>query len=61
MVRKAPPQPGPTDADRLFLAVARDRRAGKLAEDVSEGDLIRRYLDPDKVAVIDQYETTGSC
>jgi len=42
-VRKTPPQPGPTDADRLFLAIARDRRAGKLAEDVSEGDLIRRY------------------
>ena len=42
-VRKAPPQPGPSDADRLFLAIARDRRAGKLAEEVSEGDLIRRY------------------
>ena len=42
-VRKTPPQPGPTDADRLFLAIARDRRAGKFAEDVSEGDLIRRY------------------
>ena len=42
-VRKTPPQLGPTDADRLFLAIARDRRAGKLAEDVSEGDLIRRY------------------
>ena len=41
--RKTPRQPGPTDADRLFLAIARDRRAGKLAEDVSEGDLIRRY------------------
>jgi DNA-binding GntR family transcriptional regulator len=27
----------------LFLAIARDRRTGKLAEDVSEGDLIRRY------------------
>jgi DNA-binding GntR family transcriptional regulator len=41
--RKTPPQPRPSDADRLFLAVARDRRAGKLPEDVSEGDLIRRY------------------
>jgi len=42
-VRKGPPQPEPTDADRLFLAIVRDRRAGRLAEDVSEGDLIRRY------------------
>jgi DNA-binding GntR family transcriptional regulator len=42
-IRRTPPRPGPTDADRLFLAIARDRRAGKLAEDVSEGDLIRRY------------------
>jgi DNA-binding GntR family transcriptional regulator len=42
-VRKTPPRPGPTDADRLFLAIARDRRAGKLPEEVSEGDLIRRY------------------
>jgi DNA-binding GntR family transcriptional regulator len=42
-VRKTPPRPGPTHADRLFLAIARDRRAGKLAEDVSEGDLMRRY------------------
>lgn len=40
--RKAP-RPGPTDADRLFLAIARDRRAGKLPQEVSEGDLIRRY------------------
>ena len=42
-VRKTPPRPGPTDADGLFLAIARDRRAGKLPEEVSEGDLIRRY------------------
>jgi DNA-binding GntR family transcriptional regulator len=42
-VRKVPRQPGPTDADRLFLAIARDRRAGRLAEEVSEGDLMRRY------------------
>jgi DNA-binding GntR family transcriptional regulator len=43
-IRKSrPPQLRPSDADRLFLAVARDRRAGKLPEDVSEGDLIRRY------------------
>jgi DNA-binding GntR family transcriptional regulator len=37
------PRPRPTHADRLFLAIACDRRAGKLAEDVSEGDLMRRY------------------
>jgi DNA-binding GntR family transcriptional regulator len=42
-VHKVPRQPGPTDPDRLFLAIARDRRAGKLAEDVTEGDLMRRY------------------
>jgi DNA-binding GntR family transcriptional regulator len=42
-VRKMLPRPDPSDADRLFLAIARDRRAGKLAEDVSEGDLMRRY------------------
>jgi DNA-binding GntR family transcriptional regulator len=42
-VRKTPPRSRPTHADRLFLAIARDRRAGKLAEDVSEGDLMRRY------------------
>ncbi|KJC40184.1 GntR family transcriptional regulator [Bradyrhizobium sp. LTSP849] len=41
--KTTPRQPGPTDADRLFLAIARDRRAGKLLEEVSEGDLIRRY------------------
>jgi DNA-binding GntR family transcriptional regulator len=42
-VRKAPPRPGPTDADRLFLAITRDRRLGRLPEEVSEGDLMRRY------------------
>jgi DNA-binding GntR family transcriptional regulator len=42
-VRKAPPRPGPSDADRLFLAIARDRRAGRLPEEMSEGDLMRRY------------------
>jgi DNA-binding GntR family transcriptional regulator len=42
-IRKTPPRPGQSDADRLFLAIARDRRAGKLPEEVSEGDLIRRY------------------
>jgi DNA-binding GntR family transcriptional regulator len=39
-VRRTAPRSRPTNADRLF---ARDRRAGKLAEDVSEGDLMRRY------------------
>jgi DNA-binding GntR family transcriptional regulator len=42
-VRKTPPRPRPTDADRLFLAIARDRRFGRLPEEVSEGDLMRRY------------------
>lgn len=42
-VRKAPPHPGPSDSDRLFLAIARDRRMGRLPEEVSEGDLMRRY------------------
>jgi DNA-binding GntR family transcriptional regulator len=42
-IRKTPPRPAPTDADRLFLAIARHRRAGELPEEVSEGDLIRRY------------------
>jgi DNA-binding GntR family transcriptional regulator len=40
--KKAPPA-DPTDTDLLFLAIARDRRAGKLAEEVSERDLMRRY------------------
>ena len=31
------------DLDRLFLAIARDRQAGRLPDDVSEADLIRRY------------------
>jgi DNA-binding GntR family transcriptional regulator len=42
-VRKAPPQPGPSDADRLFLAIAHDRRMGQLPDEMSEGDLMRRY------------------
>ena len=41
--RKQPPQPGPNEADRLFLAIARDRRMERLPEEVSEGDLMRRY------------------
>jgi DNA-binding GntR family transcriptional regulator len=36
-------RPAPADTDLLFLAIARDRRAGKLAEEVSERDLMRRY------------------
>ena len=40
---KAPGKPKPPDADRLFLAIARDRRAGRLPEDVSERDLMQRY------------------
>src|SRR5438045_1900746 len=42
-VRKTPPRPGPSDVDRLFLAIARDRRMQRLPEEVSEGDLMRRY------------------
>jgi DNA-binding GntR family transcriptional regulator len=41
--RKAPPQPGPNDSDRLFRAIAHDRRMGKLPDEISEGDLMRRY------------------
>jgi DNA-binding GntR family transcriptional regulator len=33
----------PDEADLLFLAITRDRRAGRLPEDVSERDLMRRY------------------
>ncbi|MDQ8729257.1 FCD domain-containing protein [Bradyrhizobium sp. LHD-71] len=36
-------RPTVTDVDRLFLAIARDRRAGKLPLDVSERDLMQRY------------------
>lgn len=36
-------KPKPPDSDRLFLAIARDRRAGRLPEDVSERDLMQRY------------------
>jgi DNA-binding GntR family transcriptional regulator len=41
--RKPPPHPQPSEADRLFLAIARDRRMQRLPEEVSEGDLMRRY------------------
>jgi DNA-binding GntR family transcriptional regulator len=36
-------RPAVTDVDRLFLAIARDRRSGKLPVDVSERDLMQRY------------------
>jgi DNA-binding GntR family transcriptional regulator len=46
----APPAPRTTtrptpadDTDRLFLAIARDRRSGRLPVDVSERDLMQRY------------------
>ncbi|WP_407159720.1 GntR family transcriptional regulator [Bradyrhizobium sp. STM 3557] len=41
--RKAAAKPEPVDSDRLFLAIARDRRAGRLPEEVSERDLMQRY------------------
>jgi DNA-binding GntR family transcriptional regulator len=41
--RKAPAKPEPADTDRLFLAIARDRRGGRLPEEVSERDLMQRY------------------
>ncbi|MBW7969670.1 GntR family transcriptional regulator [Bradyrhizobium sp. BR 10289] len=40
---KAPPKPSPDETDRLFLAIARDRRAGRLPDEVSERDLMQRY------------------
>jgi DNA-binding GntR family transcriptional regulator len=40
---KSPENPAPADTDRLFLAIARDRRAGRLPIDVSERDLMLRY------------------
>ena len=40
----APLAPPPvSDAERLFIAIARDRIAGVLPGDVSEADLLRRY------------------
>jgi DNA-binding GntR family transcriptional regulator len=41
--QKIAAQPTAADADLLFRAVARDRLTGKLAEEVSERDLMRRY------------------
>jgi DNA-binding GntR family transcriptional regulator len=40
---KTPGKPLPVDTDRLFLAIARDRRSGRLPVDVSERDLMQRY------------------
>ncbi|WP_044589129.1 GntR family transcriptional regulator [Bradyrhizobium sp. LTSPM299] len=40
---KAPTKPVPADTDRLFVAIARDRRSGRLPIDVSERDLMQRY------------------
>jgi DNA-binding GntR family transcriptional regulator len=40
---KVAKRPTVTDLDRLFLAIARDRRSGKLPDDVSERDLMQRY------------------
>lgn len=40
---KTPPKLSPDDTDRLFLAIARDRRAKRLPDEVSERDLMQRY------------------
>lgn len=40
---KRPAKPRHDEADRLFLAIARDRRAGRLPDEVSERDLMQRY------------------
>jgi DNA-binding GntR family transcriptional regulator len=40
---KTPGKPLPVDTDRLFLAIARDRRSRRLPVDVSERDLMQRY------------------
>jgi DNA-binding GntR family transcriptional regulator len=40
---KTSSKPVPADTDRLFLAIARDRRSGRLPVDVSERDLMQRY------------------
>lgn len=40
---KALQKPIPDDADLLFLAIARDRRTGRLPDEVSERDLMQRY------------------
>ena len=40
---KTPRKPSPDETDRLFLAIARDRRASRLPDEVSERDLMQRY------------------
>ncbi|CAL76433.1 putative transcriptional regulatory protein, GntR family [Bradyrhizobium sp. ORS 278] len=40
---KAPAKPVLEQTEQLFLAIARDRRTGRLALDVSEADLMQRY------------------
>lgn len=42
-LHKAPSKSSPDDTDRLFLAIARDRRANRLPDEVSERDLMQRY------------------
>lgn len=42
-VHKIATGPAPPESDLLFLAIARDRRRGRLPEEVSERDLMRRY------------------
>jgi len=37
------PAPVPAASERLFLAIARDRLAGRLPIEISEADLMRRY------------------
>jgi DNA-binding GntR family transcriptional regulator len=41
--QKTPAKIAPAETDRLFVAIARDRRAGRLPLDVSEHDLMQRY------------------
>ena len=40
---KAPRKPSPDETDRLFVAIARDRRTRRLPDEVSERDLMQRY------------------
>jgi DNA-binding GntR family transcriptional regulator len=40
---KALHRPAPDNTDRLFLAIASDRRTGRLPDEVSERDLMQRY------------------
>ncbi|GLH79850.1 GntR family transcriptional regulator [Bradyrhizobium sp. SSBR45G] len=41
--QKTPARPAPEQTEQLFLAIARDRRTGRLPLDVSERDLMQRY------------------